>query len=216
MSEKTKIDIKEYSKNFPKSKKYYTKGSTDEIMVPSRMIELSPTISKGKNPIVNKPIHVYDTTGLYTDENYSINVDMGLDPIRTGWIKKRNDTVSSKRNTSAKLKNISQSKQEKLKDILVAKTGANVSQMHYAKKGIITSEMEYVAIRENVSPHLSNNVKITPEFVREEIASGRAIIPSNINHPELEPMIIGKNFLTKVNANIGNSPVRSDIDEEVD
>ena len=216
MSDNIKIDIKEYSKNFPKSKKYYTKGSTNQIMVPSRMIELSPTVNKGKNPIINKPIHVYDTTGLYTDESYTIDVDKGLNPIRARWIQDRDDTVSSKENTPAKLKNTSQTKKEKLKNILVAKTGANVSQMHYARKGIITCEMEYVAIRENVSPHLNNNLKITPEFVREEIASGRAIIPSNINHPELEPMIIGKNFLTKVNANIGNSPVRSDIDEEVD
>tara|TARA_B100000941_G_scaffold290720_1_gene274340 strand:+ start:14938 stop:16731 length:1794 start_codon:yes stop_codon:yes gene_type:complete len=216
MSDSKKIDIKEYSKNFPKSKKYYAEDKSGCMKVPSRMIELSPTMSKGKNPVNNMPVYVYDTTGLYTDPNYTIDVDKGLETIRTAWIKNRDDTVSSKRNTSITLKNTSDSRHQSLKDILIAKPGKNVSQMHYAKKGIITSEMEYVAIRENVTPHVSRNVKITPEYVREEIASGRAIIPSNINHPELEPMIIGKNFLTKVNANIGNSPVRSDIDEEVD
>ncbi len=120
MSDNIKIDIKEYSKNFPKSKKYYTKGSTNEIMVPSRMIELSPTLNKGKNPIINKPIHVYDTTVLYTDESYTIDVDKGLNPIRARWIQDRDDTVSSKENTPTKLKNTSETKKEKLEIWLLA------------------------------------------------------------------------------------------------
>ena len=149
MSESKKIDIKEYSKNFPRSKKHYSEGKSEQIMVPSRMIELSPTMTKGKNPVINKPVYVYDTTGLYTDPDYNIDVDAGLKPIRTTWIKNRNDTVSSKRNTTITLKSTSQSRRQNLKDILIAKSGENVSQMHYARKGIITSEMEYSGLTPN-------------------------------------------------------------------
>ena len=217
MASKSKIDISEYSKNFPKSKKHYTKGSSNHINVPSRVIEQSPTIIDGKKKQNNKPIYVYDTTGLYTDENYEVDILKGLRPIRENWILNRGDVVSSKRNKKIwRTKNKKNSQIDgKLKDVVVAKPNQNVSQMHYAKNGIITEEMEFAAIRENVKPN-NTSINITPEFVRDEIASGRAIIPSNINHPELEPMVIGKNFLTKVNANIGNSPVKSDIEEEVD
>ena len=217
MASKSKIDISEYSKNFPKSKKHYTKGSSNHINVPSRVIEQSPTIIDGKKKQNNKPIYVYDTTGLYTDENYEVDILKGLKPIRENWILNRGDVVSSKRNKKIwHTKNKKNSQIDgKLKDVVVAKLNQNVSQMHYAKNGIITEEMEFAAIRENVKPN-NTSINITPEFVRDEIASGRAIIPSNINHPELEPMVIGKNFLTKVNANIGNSPVKSDIEEEVD
>ncbi len=219
MTDKPKIDIKEYSKNFPKSVKHYTKGSSYDVSVPSRKIELSDTLVKGKNPINNEPVYVYDTTGLYTDPDYRVDLDAGLKPIRKEWIIQRGDVISSKRNTF-NWQNKSAKKNKflgnKLKDIVISKPGENVSQMYYAKRGIITAEMEYAAIRESISANLTQNNYITPEYVRNEVASGRAIIPSNINHPELEPMVIGKNFLTKVNANIGNSPVRSDVDEEVD
>ena len=219
MTDKPKIDIKEYSKNFPKSVKHYTKGSSYDISVPSRKIELSDTLVKGENPINNEPVYVYDTTGLYTDPDYRVDLDAGLKPIRKEWIIQRGDVVSSKRNTfnwQSKSSKKNKFLSNKLKDIVISKSGENVSQMYYAKRGIITAEMEYAAIRESISVNLTENNHITSEYVRDEVASGRAIIPSNINHPELEPMVIGKNFLTKVNANIGNSPVRSDVDEEVD
>ncbi|MBK46658.1 MAG: phosphomethylpyrimidine synthase ThiC [Gammaproteobacteria bacterium] len=219
MKDKPKIDIKEYSKNFPKSVKHYTKGSSYDLSVPSRKIELSDTLVKGENPINNDPVYVYDTTGLYTDPDYNVDLDAGLKPIRKEWIIQRGDVVSSKRNTfnwQSKSSKKNKFLGNQLKDIVISKPGENVSQMYYAKRGIITAEMEYAAIRESISANLTENNYITPEYVRDEVASGRAIIPSNINHPELEPMVIGKNFLTKVNANIGNSPVRSDVDEEVD
>tara|TARA_B100001113_G_scaffold68947_1_gene53338 strand:- start:454 stop:2256 length:1803 start_codon:yes stop_codon:yes gene_type:complete len=219
MKDKPKIDIKEYSKNFPKSVKHYTKGSSYDLSVPSRKIELSDTLVKGENPINNDPVYVYDTTGLYTDPNYNVDLDAGLKPIRKEWIIQRGDVVSSKRNTfnwQSKSSKKNKFLGNQLKDIVISKPGENVSQMYYAKRGIITAEMEYAAIRESISANLTEKNYITPEYVRDEVASGRAIIPSNINHPELEPMVIGKNFLTKVNANIGNSPVRSDVDEEVD
>ena len=219
MKDKPKIDIKEYSKNFPKSVKHYTKGSSYDLSVPSRKIELSDTLVKGENPINNDPVYVYDTTGLYTDPDYNVDLDAGLKPIRKEWIIQRGDVVSSKRNTfnwQSKSSKKNKFLGNQLKDIVISKPGENVSQMYYAKRGIITAEMEYAAIRESISANLTKNNYITPEYVRDEVASGRAIIPSNINHPELEPMVIGKNFLTKVNANIGNSPVRSDVDEEVD
>ena len=156
----------------------------------------------------NKPIHVYDTTGLYTDEDYNINLEKGLKPTCNKWINDRGDTTSKDRSIKSKLNNTKASLKSR-----VGKQDKNVSQMHYAKKGIITPEMEFVSIRENLN---LNESWITPEIVRDEIALGRAIIPCNINHPEVEPMIIGKKFLTKVNANIGNSPVSSSINEELD
>jgi len=212
-----KIDINEYSENFPNSEKVYVEGSKPNIKVPSRMIKqtstkLNDTIQE------NESIYVYDTTGPYTDPNYHIDVTLGLKKTREEWIKERADTDESKRSYLDALKPNFDNAQYGISNLCrKAKLNKNVTQMHYAREGVITSEMEYAAIRENIFHNRADHDnKITPEFVRDEIASGRAIIPSNINHPEIEPMIIGKNFLTKVNANIGNSPVRSDITEELD
>ena len=212
-----KIDINEYSENFPNSEKVYVEGSKPNIRVPSRMIK--QTATKLNDTIQeNEPIYVYDTTGPYTDPKYHIDVTLGLKKTREEWIKERADTDESKRSYLDTLKPNFDNAQYGISNLSrKAKPNKNVTQMHYAREGIITSEMEYAAIRENIFHNRADHDnKITPEFVRDEIASGRAIIPSNINHPEIEPMIIGKNFLTKVNANIGNSPVRSDITEELD
>ena len=212
-----KIDINEYSENFPNSEKVYVEGSKPNIRVPSRMIK--QTATKLNDTIQeNEPIYVYDTTGPYTDPKYHIDVTLGLKKTREEWIKERADTDESQRSYLDVLKPNFDNAQYGISNLSrKAKSNKNVTQMHYAREGIITSEMEYAAIRENIFHNrLDHDNKITPEFVRDEIASGRAIIPSNINHPEIEPMIIGKNFLTKVNANIGNSPVRSDITEELD
>ena len=211
-----KINIKQYLKNFPNSKKVYIEGTKEDIRVPFRMIEQTSTKLNGTTE-KNDPIYVYDTTGPYTDDSHDINIFKGLNKIRKGWIDCREDTKETNRKhipstlkESKKQENISLITRE-------GKNNKNVSQMYYAKQGIITPEMEFASIRENVFIHNGKlEGKITPEFVRKEIAEGRAVIPSNINHPELEPMIIGKKFLTKVNANIGNSPVKSDIDEELD
>ena len=212
-----KIDINEYSENFPNSEKVYVEGSKPNIRVPSRMIK--QTATKLNDTIQeNEPIYVYDTTGPYTDPKYNIDVTLGLKKTREEWIKERADTDESQRSYLDVLKPNFDNAQYGISNLSrKAKSNKNVTQMHYAREGIITSEMEYAAIRENIFHNRADHDnKITPEFVRNEIASGRAIIPSNINHPEIEPMIIGKNFLTKVNANIGNSPVRSDITEELD
>jgi phosphomethylpyrimidine synthase len=173
-------------KPFPGSRKVYAGGKDPSIRVPMRAIALTD----GETHVV------YDTSGPYTDPDAVIDVRKGLPPLREGWIVARNDTVV-------------QDKTNPLfpsQKIRVAKPGSAVTQMHYARRGTITPEMEYIAIRENC----------TPEHVRDEIARGRAIIPSNINHPESEPMIIGRNFLVKINANIGNSAVTSTIEEEVE
>ena len=211
-----KINIKQYLKNFPNSKKVYIEGTKEDIRVPFRMIKQTSTKLNGTTE-KNDPIYVYDTTGPYTDDSHDINIFKGLNKIRKGWIDCREDTKETNR------KHIPSTLQESKKQENISlitregKNNKNVSQMYYAKQGIITPEMEFVSIRENVFIHNGKlEGKITPEFVRKEIAEGRAVIPSNINHPELEPMIIGKKFLTKVNANIGNSPVKSDIDEELD
>lgn len=227
---------------FPNSKKVYVAGTLFPIRVAMREITLSDTkLSQGaleKNP----PVTVYDTSGAYTDEQFDINIKKGLPRLRESWILDRQDvevldTLTSaygqKRAEDPKLAHLRFEFTHKPK---VAKSGQNVTQLHYAKQGIITPEMEYVAIRENqrleqldaVSPalkqqHPGNSFGartpknyITPAFVRDEIAAGRAIIPNNINHPESEPMIIGRNFLVKINANIGNSAVTSTIEEEVE
>ncbi len=224
---------------FPKSKKIYIPGKIYDIQVPMREIAQADTIERntGKR-LSNPPITVYDTSGPYTDPEAYINVHKGLAPIREAWIKERGDVDELPFTTS--VYGIERLNDEKLDHLrfqhlrkpMRAKKGANVSQMHYAKKGIITPEMEYIAIRENqlreemdadlAKQHpgfsFGANIpeKITPEFVRDEIAAGRAIIPNNINHPESEPMIIGRNFLVKINANIGNSAVTSSIEEEVE
>ena len=228
------------------SKKVYVKGSQHNIKVAMREIEVSPTkLSTGKFE-ANAPVTVYDTSGPYTDPNINIDITNGLERLREQWILNRNDVeqldeVSSKYGMQRKHdESLDHLRFGHIKKPLRAKEGCNVSQMHYAKKGIITPEMEYIAIRESqrvdylreqlngqyellTQQHAGNSFGantpkklITPEFVRKEVAEGRAIIPSNINHPESEPMIIGRNFLVKINANIGNSAVTSSIEEEVE
>lgn len=226
---------------FPNSKKIYVDGNIYDIKVAMREISLNDSVQKF-NPSApvekNPPVTVYDTSGPYTDPNVEIDVRLGLPRIREQWIKDREDVEELDQISSAYgQKRLHDSALDELrfahlKRPLRAKSGHNVSQMHYAKKGIITPEMEYIAIRENqrieeqqelVRQHPGQSFgantpkgKITPEFVRDEVAKGRAIIPSNINHPETEPMIIGRNFLVKINANIGNSAVSSSIEEEVE
>ena len=224
-------------KPFPGSDKIYVKGELHDITVAMREIKLSPTKFNGKE-IENPSVTVYDTSGPFTDPNIDIDVKKGLPKIREKWILDRGDVEqldgmsSAYGNERLKDKELDALRFVKIEKPLRAKKGANVSQMYYAKKGIITPEMEYIAIRENQKieqvknkgvEHPGNSwgaltpkSKITPEFVRSEIAAGRAIIPNNINHPESEPMIIGRNFLVKINANIGNSAVTSSIEEEVE
>ncbi len=221
----------------PNSRKIYVQGSRADIQVPMREISQSDTPT-GMGGEKNPPIYVYDTSGPYTDPNVKIDIRSGLAPLREKWITERNDTELLAGITSQY--GLARLHDPKLADMRFnlkrhprrAKSGANVSQMHYARKGIITPEMEYIAIRENQRrdglselitkqhPGESFGASIpkmmTPEFVRDEVARGRAIIPANINHPESEPMIIGRNFLVKINANIGNSALTSSIHEEVE
>ncbi len=224
-------------KSLPNSRKVYVEGSRPDIRVPMREISQSDTpaaMGAEKNP----PIYVYDTSGPYTDPAVKIDIRSGLAPLREKWIVERNDTELLPNLTSAYGR--SRAADPKLAELRFnlqrhprrAKAGMNVSQMHYARRGIVTPEMEYVAIRETQRREgLSELVTrqhpgqsfgaaipavITPEFVRDEVARGRAIIPANINHPETEPMIIGRNFLVKINANIGNSALSSSIAEEVE
>ena len=222
---------------FAKSRKIYVQGSRTDIQVPFREISLSDTPSAfgaEKNP----PVVVYDTSGPYTDPNVKIDIRNGLPGLRAGWIAERGDTEqldgpSSEFGVARKNDpTLAEMRFNLTRKPLRAKAGMNVSQMHYARKGIITPEMEFIAIRENqrrenMSELLQTQHKghdfgaaipkvITPEFVRDEVARGRAIIPMNINHPEIEPMIIGRNFLVKINANIGNSALGSSISEEVE
>ncbi|MCL1680025.1 MULTISPECIES: phosphomethylpyrimidine synthase ThiC [Elizabethkingia] len=228
--------------SLPNSKKVYIDGQLFPIKVAMREITLSPTKLSSGGIEVNPPVTVYDTSGPYTDDQAVIDVRKGLPRIREQWILDRGDIEVLEGITSEYGKQ--RLADDKLDDLrfeyshkpMVAKEGMNVSQLYYAKKGIITPEMEYVAIRENqkieqletstkgmAAQHRGDSFgantpkgKITPEFVRSEIAAGRAIIPNNINHPESEPMIIGRNFLVKINANIGNSAVTSNIEEEVE
>ena len=225
---------KAFIEPFPNSKKVYAKGSRDDINVPMRQIKLTDTI--GDLAEKNDPIHVYDTSGPYTDPTKLISYRDGIDSVRSNWIEERGDTevldgVSSNfSNERLNNKELDELRFEHLRAPRKAKKGKNVTQMHYAKKGIITPEMEYIAIRENclwqeyqdqIGQHQGESFGaatpkiITPEFVRDEVARGRAIIPNNINHPETEPMIVGRNFLVKINGNIGNSALGSSIDEEV-
>ncbi len=200
--------------SFSGSKKVYVEGSRPDIQVPMREIELSPTTgSFGEEE--NPPVRVYDTSGPYTDSSCEIDIRKGLQPIRRDWIVERGDVEEYEGREIKPEDNGYKSGDPRANlDVfpglkrkpLRAKKGKNVTQMHYARQGIITPEMEFIAIRENVSP----------EFVRDEVARGRAVIPSNINHPESEPMIIGRNFHVKINANIGNSAVTSSIEEEVE
>lgn len=227
----------------PESRRIYITGSQPDIRIPMREIQLSPTLIGGSkdNPQfeANEAVPVYDTSGPYGDPEVAINVQQGLAKLRQPWIDARNDSEELDDRSSAYTK-------ERLADdglddlrftgLLTpkrAKAGKRVTQLHYARQGIVTPEMEFIAIRENMGrerirsevlrhqhPGMSFGARlpenITPEFVRDEVAAGRAIIPANINHPESEPMIIGRNFLVKVNANIGNSAVTSSIEEEVE
>ena len=215
MNEKTNVpSTQSLLSNFEGSRKVYEQGSRPDILVPKREIVLTNTVTQAGD-IENEPIRVYDTSGPYTDEEAHIDVTKGLKRLRSKWIKEREDTESYegrqvKPEDNGYRLNGKESFQAAQTDFhhvpLRGKQGACVTQMHYAKKGIITPEMEFIALREQLSP----------EFVREEVASGRAVIPANINHPESEPMIIGKNFHVKINANIGNSAVTSSIEEEVE
>lgn len=229
---------KDVLKPFPNSQKIYVEGSQSDIRVPMREISCNDTPidqSSEKNP----PVTVYDTSGPYTDLNATIDIQSGLPGIRSEWIAKRADSLeldihsssyTSQRMNDSHLNNIKFTIKRKPRR---AMESHNVTQLHYARKGIITPEMEYIAIRENQRLDSYDNKLyttrhrgmgfganlpdlITPEFVRDEVASGRAIIPANINHPEIEPMIIGRNFLVKINANIGNSALSSSIAEEVE
>ncbi|ARJ15604.1 MULTISPECIES: phosphomethylpyrimidine synthase ThiC [Staphylococcus] len=207
-----KQEMIRFKKNFPASKRIFKKGSDDDIAVPFRQIELSDTQLEN-DAFHNDPITVYDTAGPYHDDNYDVNIDSGIPQLRKSWIDARQDVESYK---GRKIQSIDNGfKKEGHKNYVAhpfqyqpkrAKQGGNVTQMHYAKQGIITKEMKFVAVREQVEP----------EFVRDEIARGRASIPNNVNHPESEPMIIGKNFAVKVNANIGNSVVSSSIEAEIE
>jgi len=224
---------------FPNSSKIYVYGNLHkDIKVPMRQISLSDTVDKFNGTTEkNDPVLVYDTSGPYTDPNIEIDVKKGLKPIREQWIRSRGDVEelsglsSNYGNERLNDKKLDELRFKHLKNPLKAKAGKNVTQMHYARKGIITPEMEFIAIRENQKLQQVKEItkqhpgesfgasipkEITPEFVRQEVASGRAVIPCNINHPESEPMIIGRNFLVKINANIGNSAVTSSIEEEVE
>ena len=229
---------------FPGSAKIYIQGTRPDVRVPFREVTLTDTlVAEGEHTRkeANPPLRLYDASGVYTDPAVQIDITRGLAPLRGTWINERQDTEALPGISSAYGR-------ERLNDPALAKlrmthapvprrakAGMNVSQMHYARKGIITPEMEYIAIRENLvraqlaerlatervpkkghSFNASIPEQITAEFVRDEVARGRAVIPNNINHPESEPMIIGRNFLIKVNANIGNSAVTSSIEEEVD
>ncbi|MBK8186374.1 MAG: phosphomethylpyrimidine synthase ThiC [Cellvibrio sp.] len=224
---------------FTGSQKIYVQGSRADIQVPMREIQLAdtPTDFGGeKNPAVR----VYDTSGPYTDPKVKIDLRTGLPEVRTVWIEERGDSeILNDSHSEFTNERLQDSSLDHLRFNLTrkprrAKPGMNVSQMHYAKKGIITPEMEYIAIRENMALAQARELgildqqhkgmsfgasipdEITPEFVRDEVARGRAIIPANINHPEVEPMIIGRNFLVKINGNIGNSALGSSIEEEVE
>ncbi len=222
----------------PGSRKIHVQGSRPDLQVPLREIcqAQTPTLFGGEE---NPPITVYDTSGPYTDPDYQVDLSAGLPPLRATWIAERGDTEQLEGLSSAfGRQRAADAKLDALRFTGTraprrAKAGANVSQMHYARQGIVTPEMEYIAIRENqriealrdsalLKQHPGESFGasmpklITPEFVRDEVARGRAIIPANINHPEAEPMIIGRNFLVKINANIGNSAVSSSIEEEVE
>ena len=235
-------DARDLHRILPASHKVYIEGSRPDIQVPMRKISLDPTPVQGmpENEWEPNPaFYVYDTSGVYTDPNVDIDLTKGLPKLREGWIKERGDTEQLNGLSSsyglARARDISTAnlrfahidKPRRAKD--VAGKAGNVTQMYYARRGIITPEMEYIAIRETQKQHKLTDMRqhegesfgantptvITAEFVRSEVAAGRAIIPNNINHPESEPMIIGRNFLVKINANIGNSALGSSIDEEV-
>ncbi|MGE0336226.1 MAG: phosphomethylpyrimidine synthase ThiC [Gammaproteobacteria bacterium] len=224
----------------PQSRKIYVAGSRADIRVPMREVAQAPTVGRG-GTAQNPALAFYDTSGPYTDPTAHVDVRRGLPPVRATWIEERTDTEALDAPTSrTTLKHANDPRTAHLRfahqrPVRRARPGLNVTQMHYARRGIVTPEMEFVAIRENQRldevlarhPQLGAShpghhfgasipARITPEFVRDEVARGRAIIPNNINHPESEPMIIGRNFLVKINANIGNSAVSSSIEEEIE
>lgn len=238
LSETAKVDEASVQP-FPNSRKIHVEGSTPDIRVPMREISLSDTVTdKGREH--NPAVRVYDTSGPYTDPEVAIDVRKGVPDIRSNWIEARGDSEILANYTSEYTnERLGDPELAKLRFDLKhrprrAKAGKNVTQLHYARQGIITPEMEYIAIRENMaraqaaeqglldSQHKGESFgasipsEITPEFVRSEVARGRAVIPLNINHPEVEPMIIGRNFLVKINGNIGNSALGSSIEEEVE
>ncbi|WP_306672391.1 phosphomethylpyrimidine synthase ThiC [Geothrix fuzhouensis] len=208
---------------FPASTKIHVAGTQPGVQVPFRQIQLHPTRDFKDQLTENEPVVLYDTSGPYTDPTVTIDVAKGLSPLRQDWILGRGDVEALPGATSLYRK--LRERDQELDAIrfhadrkpLRAKTGRNVTQLHYARQGVVTPEMEFIAIRENLGREAAGlKSRITPEFVRDEVARGRAIIPANINHPETEPMIIGRNFLVKINANIGNSAVASSIEEEVE
>ena len=232
---------------FPASRKVYVQGTQAGVRVPMREISLTATKSmNGGIPTPNEPITIYDTSGPYTDPDVTIDAQAGLAPYRRNWVIGRNDVVelpdisSQYGRARAADPKLDELRFQHIRKPLRAKPGMNVTQIHYARKGIVTPEMEFIAIRENQSLEVARELAsrnghgggviqhpgqswgasipsvITPEFVRDEVARGRAIIPANINHQESEPMIIGRNFLVKINSNIGNSAVASSIEEEVE
>ncbi|MDG4584599.1 MAG: phosphomethylpyrimidine synthase ThiC, partial [Candidatus Competibacter sp.] len=227
---------------FPNSRKVYLSGSRPDLRAPLREIAQQPTPT-GAGIEANPPIPVYDSSGPYTDPAAAIDLLAGLPPVRAAWIEERGDTEQLAGPTSAYGRAraadpaLASLRFEHLRVPRRAKSGANVTQMHYARRGIVTPEMEYIALRESLRlrelredlrytkllrQHRGQSfgaaipAEITPEFVRAEVAQGRAIIPANINHPELEPMIIGRNFRVKINGNLGNSALSSSIAEEVE
>ena len=213
---------------YPSSEKVYMEGTLfPEIRVAMRKVNLTPTVTKDKNGekhfSENAPVYIYDTSGAYSDPKVEINLKRGLPRLREPWILKRGGVEKLSQQSSEYCrerlanKSLDELRFQHIALPYRALPGKSVTQMAYAKQGIITPEMEYVAIRENMNcEELGIKTHITPEFVREEVAAGRAVIPANINHPEAEPMIIGRNFLVKINTNIGNSATTSNINEEVE
>jgi len=235
---------------FPASTRVYVEGSLPGVRVPMREVRVAPTRTHagalGERSVENPPVTLYDTSGPYTDPDARIDVHQGLPALRRDWILGRGDVLELPAVSSeygrrrAADSGLDAIRFRHVRRPLCARPGANVTQMHYARKGIVTPEMEFIAIRENQRRELAGEAAggkawgggvaqhpgqpwgaslpavITPEFVRDEVARGRAIIPSNVNHPESEPMVIGRNFLVKINANIGNSAVTSSIEEEVE
>ncbi len=243
-----RLEAKQFIENlsvqpYPNSSKTHVVGSRADLRVPMREISLADSLVGGskESPIFepNEPICVYDTSGVYTDPEHQIDLYSGLPKLRAGWVEERNDTevleAMSSEYAQERLadETLDELRYGNLPTIRRAKEGKRVTQLHYARQGIITPEMEFIALRENMGNRRYQDEQlnqqhsgqsfganlpkdITPEFVRKEVAEGRAVIPCNINHPEAEPMIIGRNFLVKVNANIGNSSVSSSIEEEVE
>lgn len=215
-------------KAYAQREKAYMQGKLfPQIKVGMTKVNLTPTVVKDERGIPhtepNAPVYIYDTSGPYSDPNYQVDLKKGLPRMREQWIIDRNDTEQLKEVTSEYGKqrladhSLDHLRFEHIQLPRRAQAGKHITQMAYAKAGIITPEMEYVAIRENMNcQELGIDTHITPEYVRDEIARGRAVLPANINHPESEPMIIGRNFLVKINTNIGNSATTSSIEEEVD